>query len=177
MDYYITGAQLQDLDAVAAVERASFPPAEAAGRETLLARLKSFPQSFLIACSQEDDKVLGLIDGGATNQRTITDDLFSNAQLHDPSGAYQAIYGLAVLPGYRQRGIATELLRHMIKLARQQARAGVILTCKNGLIPYYTAFGFECLGVSSSVHGGARWYDMLLSLPRPDEARGGISEY
>ena len=38
----------------------------------------------------------------------------------------------------------------------------MILTCKEGLIPFYEAFGYRNLGVSASVHGGAMWYDMVL---------------
>ena len=39
----------------------------------------------------------------------------------------------------------------------------MILTCKEELIPYYEQFGFENRGLSASVHGGAAWYDMVLT--------------
>ncbi len=53
-------------------------------------------------------------------------------------------------------------MRAFCELARADGRKGVILTCKQHLIPYYERFGFENLGVSQSVHGGAVWYDLLL---------------
>ena len=51
---------------------------------------------------------------------------------------------------------------HLIEDARKRGRKGLILTCKEGLIPFYEAFGYRNLGVSASVHGGAMWYDMVL---------------
>ena len=67
-----------------------------------------------------------------------------------------------MLPEYQRRGIAAQLMRAFCELARADGRKGVILTCKQHLIPYYERFGFENLGVSQSVHGGAVWYDLLL---------------
>jgi putative heme iron utilization protein len=43
-------------------------------------------------------------------------------------------------------------------------KSSVILTCKDHLIKYYETFGYVNLGVSSSVHGGAKWYDMVLKI-------------
>ena len=46
--------------------------------------------------------------------------------------------------------------------ARQENRKGLVLTCKDRLVPYYSKFGFKNEGVSSSVHGGVVWYQMRL---------------
>jgi len=50
----------------------------------------------------------------------------------------------------------------MIHMARQEKRKGLVLTCKDRLVPYYSKFGFKNEGVSSSVHGGVVWYQMRL---------------
>ena len=63
---------------------------------------------------------------------------------------------------FRCQGIAAKLMEHMIEDARMHGRKGLILTCKDRLIHYYAKFGYQNLGVSASVHGGAVWYDMLL---------------
>lgn len=42
-------------------------------------------------------------------------------------------------------------------------RAGVVLTCKERLIPYYERFGFRNEGLSASTHGGETWYQMRLT--------------
>ena len=55
------------------------------------------------------------------------------------------------------------LMMSFIEKAREDGRKGLILTCKEELIPYYEQFGFENRGVSASVHGGSAWYDMVLT--------------
>ncbi len=96
------------------------------------------------------------------NNTVIYDELYKNSKLHLPEGEYQTIFGLDVVPEYRHRGIATELMNHMIKSSKLSGRKGVVLTCKNNLSEYYEKFGYKNKGVSKSVHGGAKWYDMIL---------------
>lgn len=164
-DYVISRARMEDLDGVTAVEAACFPPAEAADRESLRARLEVFGDSFLTARRKDTGEIIGFINGAVTDQTTISDDMFEDAGLHNPKGAYQSIFGLDVKSAYRRRGIAADLMNHMIQLAVEQGRKGLILTCKERLIPYYEKFGYVNKGVSRSVHGGAVWYDMILEFP------------
>ena len=79
------------------------------------------------------------------------------------SGQRQPVAVALVDPDHRRRGYAGRLLRHAIQAARDQGRAGVVLTCKERLLPYYAKFGFVSEGVSASVHGGAVWYQMRLA--------------
>ena len=88
--------------------------------------------------------------------------MFEDAGLHKADGAYQSVFGLDVIPEYRNRGVAALLMEHLIEDAREKGRKGLILTCKDRLIHYYEKFGYVNLGISQSVHGGAVWYDMLL---------------
>ncbi len=160
MDIKIRRVSAQDLDSVAAAEARCFPEAEAASRASLEQRIKTFPESFFVA--EVDGKIIGFINGCVTNEKTIKDKLFSDASLHNPSGDYQAIFGLDVLPEYQNQGNAAQLMNHMIKVSKSANRKGVILTCKDTLIHYYAKFGFKNKGVSESQHGGATWYDMIL---------------
>ena len=149
-----------DLDAVAQVEAACFPAAEAADRKSLKERLDVFPQSFLVA--EDGNRIIGFINGAVTNGRTIGDEMFEDTSLHEPEGAYQSIFGLDVIEEYRHQGVASRLMEAMIERARSQGRRGLILTCKDRLIGYYETFGYVNMGISQSVHGGAVWYDMIL---------------
>lgn len=160
MDYRIRQVGNEDLDAVTAVEAVCFPEAEAAGREAFRMRIEAFPESFFVAETEEG--IIGFINGAVTDQRTISDEMFEEAALHKPDGAYQSVFGLDVMPEYRCQGIAAALMKHLIEAARERGKKGVILTCKEALIPYYARFGYQNLGVSESVHGGAVWYDMIL---------------
>ena len=160
MDIQIRQVNLEDLDAVTRVEAECFPEAEAATRESLEQRIRSFEESFFVA--EDDGSIIGFVNGCVTNERTISDEMFSNVSLHNPRGEYQAIFGLDVVPAYRNRGIAALLMKHIISESRVNGRRGVILTCKENPIRYYSKFGFENMGLSDSQHGGAVWYDMLL---------------
>ena len=158
--YAIRTVRPEDLDQVAQMELSCFPAAEAADRESLSQRIGTFPESFFVA--EGEGKLLGMINGCATDSRMICDEMFSDPSFHQPDGAYQAIFGLDLLPAYRHRRITSGLIGHLIEDARKRGRKGLILTCKEGLIPFYEAFGYRNLGVSASVHGGAMWYDMVL---------------
>lgn len=158
----IRQAHLSDLEAITQIEAICFPAAEAASKERLQERLHTFSQSFFVA--ELKGQLIGFINGAITNAPTISDIMFEDASLHEPTGDYQSIFGLDVLPQHQHQGIASQLMRHMIAAAKSQGRKGLILTCKENLIPFYNQFGYENQGVSSSVHGGAVWYDMTLFL-------------
>lgn len=160
MSYRIRNVKTEDLAGVTALEAECFPAAEAADEKSLRERIEAFPESFFVA--EEDGRIIGMINGAATDQKTISDDMFEDAGLHRPDGDYQSIFGLDVAPDRRRQGIAAELMEHMIRSARDAGRKGVILTCKDRLIHYYEKFGYRNMGVSASVHGGAVWYDMIL---------------
>ena len=156
----IRTAALQDLDAVAAVEAACFPAVEAATKEEFAERLRYYGSHFWLMF--DGGNLIGFVDGMATDQADLTDDLYEQAALHNERGAWQMIFGVNTLPAYRRQGVAANLMECLIAIARQAGRAGVILTCKAHLIPYYEKFGYVNLGVSQSVHGGAVWYDLVL---------------
>lgn len=159
-DIVIRPVNPEDLDAVTAVEAVCFPPAEAAPRESFRQRIQTFPESFFVAV--KDGKIIGFVNGCVTDERTICDEMFADSSFHKIDGLYQSIFGLAVIPEYQKQGIAAALMNHLIKDARAKGRKGLILTCKDYRIHYYEKFGYQKLGVSASVHGGAVWYDMLL---------------
>ena len=67
---------------------------------------------------------------------------------------------LLISQKYRKQGYASTLIDHVIKEAKAQKRKGVVLTCKEKLIPFYEKLGFINEGISSSVHGNTVWYQM-----------------
>lgn len=161
MDIIIRQASVEDSDAVGYVEASCFPEAEAAGKESLEQRIRSFPESFFVAAI--DGEIIGLINGCVTNETVIVDELYENTALHLLDGDYQTIFGIDVMPDYRKQGIGAQLMNHMIEASRAAGRKGVILACKKELVRYYEKFGYVNKGKSKSTHGGAEWYDMILS--------------
>ena len=160
MDIIIRQALLKDLDTISKVEAICFPKAEAATRESLKQRLNTFSKSFFVA--EKDKKIIGFINGCIINGTVIYDELYEDSTLHIPNGDYQTIFGLDVIPNYRNHGIAAQLMNHMIDISKTSGRKGLVLTCKKRLIHYYEKFGYINKGISKSVHGGVQWYDMIL---------------
>lgn len=158
----IRTATITDLAALAAVEAACFPPAEAAAEADLAARLQVYPNHFWLL-EGDDGAVVSFVNGMTTDEPTLRDEMYSNAGLHDEQGAWQMIFGVNTLPQYRKQGLAARLMKQVAADARAQGRKGCVLTCKERLIHYYEKFGYQCEGVSQSVHGGAVWYDMRLT--------------
>ena len=153
---------VNDAKAVAAVEAACFPAAEAATETELTDRLRHYGSHFWLMFNE--NKLIAFVDGFVTDEPDLTDDMYENAALHNENGAWQMIFGVNTLPEYRQHGYAGELLRRAIDDARKQGRKGLVLTCKERLIHYYAKFGFVDEGVSEkSTHGNAVWHQMRLT--------------
>lgn len=159
---HIRTATPADAAALAAVEAACFPPAEAATAAEIADRLAHYASHFWLL-EDEDGTLVSFVDGMVTDEPKLRDEMYENAALHDEDGAWQMIFGVNTLPSYRRRGCAGQVLRRVIDDARAQGRKGCVLTCKDALVHYYAQFGFVNEGVSQSTHGGVVWYDMRLS--------------
>ncbi|MDF2570111.1 MAG: acetyltransferase family protein [Sporomusa sp.] len=158
----IRGVRPEDLDRVTEIEAVCFPAAEAAPRQSFKERIAAFPDYFLVA--EADGVLIGFINGCITNSAVIYDELFHNTQHHIPDGKNLTVFGLDVVPEYRNQGVAAQLMNHFIQLAKNTDRRSVILTCKDRLVHYYESFGYINNGISGSTHGGSQWFDMTLSL-------------
>lgn len=158
----IRTATMADLEAIARVEAACFPAAEAAAREEFRERLKYYPNHFWLMFDGE--RLISFVDGFVTNEQDLTDEMYSNAGLHNEAGKWQMIFGVNTLPECRCRGYAGQLIRRAISDAREQGRKGLVLTCKPEKVTYYLQFGFQNEGISqNSTHGGAVWHQMRLT--------------
>lgn len=157
----IRTADIDDLDDVAAVEAACFPPAEAATRDEFAQRLSHYPNHFWLL--YDEARLIAFADGMVTDAADLEDAMYADAALHNAEGKWQMIFGLNTLPEYRRCGCAGRLIHRIINDARDQKRLGVVLTCKDHLVHYYAKFGFVDEGVSDkSTHGGAVWHQMRL---------------
>ena len=162
MENWIRTATMEDLDAIARVEAACFPAAEAATREEFQARLSRYADHFWLMFQGEE--LISFVDGFVTDSPDLTDRMYADAGLHDENGAWQMIFGVNTVPSHRGRGCAGQLIRRAIADARAQGRKGLVLTCKEALIGYYAKFGFLDEGVSEySTHGGVVWHQMRLT--------------
>src|SRR5512139_2038440 len=97
-----------DLEACFLVEVSTFPPQEAATRETIQRRIERFPQGFLVA--ELDEKIVGMLNSASTHKEDISDEELKQLVGHDPDGANMVVFALAVLPEFQKRGIARQLM-------------------------------------------------------------------
>lgn len=155
-------ATIEDIKAITAVETECFPPAEAATEKEFIERVRYYGNHFWLMFEQE--KLIAFVDGFVTDEPDLTDEMYENASMHNENGAWQMIFGVNTLPTYRKYGYAGKLIRRAIEDAKQQGRKGLVLTCKDKLVPYYAKFGFQDEGgTDKSTHGNVMWHQMRLS--------------
>ena len=157
----IRNATINDLKELTKIEAKCFPSEEAATEEDFKARLKVYPNYFWIL---EDDfgKIISFVNGMVAGSKNLIDEMFENPNLHDENGDWQMIFGVNTLPEFRRRGYAEKVLRKVVEDAKSAGRKGVVLTCKDRLVPFYGKIGFVNEGGSESTHGGAVWYNMRI---------------
>lgn len=154
-------ATMADLDDIASVESECFPVLEAATKEEFEQRIKYYGNHFWLMF--DEGKLIAFVDGFVTDEADLTDEMYENASMHNENGAWQMIFGVNTRPEYRRCGYAKELIKKAILDAREQNRKGLVLTCKESLVPYYSKFGFVDEGITDkSTHGNVLWHQMRL---------------
>ncbi len=158
----IRTANINNLKDIAAVEAECFPKAEAATEQQLGERLKYYSNHFLLMF--DGDRLVAFTDGFVTDEPNLTDEMYARADMHNENGAWQMIFGVNTVPEYRRQGLAGKLISETVIIAKKEGRLGLVLTCKDELVPYYAKFGFINEGVTDkSVHGNVKWNQMRLS--------------
>lgn len=157
----IRHATKHDISAISEVEAKCFPPSEAASEKAFTQRVENYGNHFWLM--YENDKLIAFVDGFVTDESDLTDEMFANAAMHNENGAWQMIFGVNTLPEYRNNGYASELLRRAVDEAKEQGRKGVVLTCKDKLLPFYARLSFVDEGITDkSTHGNAVWHQMRI---------------
>lgn len=152
-------------DEAVKIEQICFPPNEAATPERIKERIKVASDLFYVARDKENNgKIVGFINGIATNERNLRDEFFTDERLHEPDGETVMILGLDVLPEYRKMGLARELVFNYCRKEQARGRKRLVLTCHKEKIKMYRKFGFDDLGESASEWGGEKWHEMEIRL-------------
>ena len=156
----IRHACLDDLAELAQIEMKSYPKEEGASLESIEQRLRYFPDCFWIL--EEEGEIKAFVNGMRTNEPDLLDVMYEDSHIHNNEGQWQMIFSVVTAPAYRNRGYARRVLEDMIVNTKERGCQGIVLTCKEHLIQYYSSFGFINEGLSSSLHGDATWYQMRL---------------
>jgi len=152
----------QDLDRCFEIESVSYSGDEAATKDKILKRIKTYPEGFIIL--ENDSEIIGFINSGATHEVELSDEEFKELTGHDPEGKYIVILSVVVHPDYQGKGMASKLMHSFIDRMEALGKSEIHLICQTELIDMYARYGFVNLGASDSDHGGLSWNEMSLTL-------------
>lgn len=155
---------LNEAKEAAEIEKICFPPNEACSMEHMTERVQAAPEMFLVAIDKEKGKMAGFLNGIAVHEYEFRDEFFTDASLHDPEGKNIMLLGLDVLPEYRKKGLARELVFNYCRKEQERGRKRLVLTCLKNKVKMYKKFGFRDLGESQSNWGGEKWHEMDILL-------------
>jgi len=153
-----------ETDQTAEIESICFSKEEACTLEMMQDRMQYAKDMFLVAEDTTTGKIAGYLTGIATDQENFSDQFFFQGSLHNSAGKNVMLVGLEVLPEYRMKGIAKELMRRYAQRQKEQGRKKMILTCKSHFIKMYEKMGFTDKGISASVWGNTHWHEMVYDL-------------
>lgn len=153
-----------EAEQTARIEEICFPPNEACSEEHMRQRVEKAPELFLVAIDEETGKIAGFLNGLATNEGVFRDEFFTDVSLYEPEGENVMLLGLDVLPEYRGKGLARELVARYVKREQEKGRKKLLLTCLAEKVNMYEKFGFVDLGLANSTWGGEAWHEMSLTM-------------
>ena len=162
--YIFRNIRQEEIAQTSEIEKICFPPNEACSYEHMEDRVKKAPELFLVAEDRATGKIAGFLNGLATDREHLTDDFFTDAEMHDPKGKNIMLLGLDVLPEYQRQGLARELVRCYKEREKANGREKLILTCLPDKVEMYQKFGFKDHGIGRSVWGGEAWHEMSVEL-------------
>jgi len=152
----------QDLDRCFEIESVSYSGDEAATKDKILKRIKTYPEGFIVL--EYDKEIIGFINSGATEKVELSDEEFKELNGHDPKGKHIVILSVVIHPDYQGKGMASKLMNSFIDRMKALGKSDIFLICQTELIDMYARYGFANLGISDSDHGGMSWNEMSLSL-------------
>lgn len=154
----------EEADEAVRIEHICFPPHEACSEKSMKERIGRAPELFLVAEERSTGRIAGFLNGVATKEKVFRDEFFTDITLHDPEGTSVMLLGLDVLPEYRNRGLAREIVRQYESREKANGRERLVLTCLEEKVPMYLKFGFKDLGIANSSWGGEIWHEMEISI-------------
>lgn len=164
--FVLRTARPEDVEEIAAIDAQCFDAAEAIDPEECRKKMAGYNGHYwVIVDTDRDNKIVTYLNGYCTDKKDLLDEDMEHPETaHKEDGAWQMFCGMATLPEYQGRGLAAMIMNHAIELAKKDGRKGVVLTCKDKLIPFYQKkFGYVHEGIASSSHCGEEWNQMRLT--------------
>lgn len=147
-----------------AIEQICFPPHEACSAKAMTERIAAAPELFMVAIDINTGKIAGFFNGIATDESSFRDEFFTDISLCKKDGKNVMLLGLDVLPEYRGRGMAREIVKQYVKREREKGRERLILTCLDDKVEMYRKMGFTDRGIADSAWGNEQWHEMCYEI-------------
>lgn len=158
--YIIRLARPEDAKALADMEQACFPPAEACPHEVLMKSVPARPECYIVAALVDTDEPVAMVNVVYSDADEFDDSFFINENVFLEGGKNAFICGVETLEECRGSGLAHILMEELIDREKTRGTKAIILTCHDYLVPFYEGMGYRNLGRSKSSWGGAEWYEM-----------------
>lgn len=158
----IREVRLADLERCFEIESISYSGDEAASKEKILKRIRTYPEGFVVL--ERNAEVIGFINSGATHHVELSDEAFKELIGHDPEGEHIVIMSVVVHPEHQRNGFASQLMKHFTGKMKDAGKKDIHIICQTGLIDMYASYGFSYQGKSDSDHGDMSWHEMVLAL-------------
>ena len=156
----LRGVTDEDAEAVIEIEQICFPPHEACTPKSMKERVENAPECFQVLVDVKEKRVVGFINGVATDEEKFQDKFFTDISEHNPEGKYVMICGVDVLPEYEGRGLAGLMMNGYKESMKRLGKQKLILTNLQRLTHFYEKMGFVDLGIADSSWGGEEWHEM-----------------
>ncbi|KAF7377690.1 Acyl-CoA N-acyltransferase [Mycena sanguinolenta] len=160
-DLAFANVPAKDLGQAIEIERAGFPPDEAATLEAF--QLRQSLASDLFLGAYLDNQLVGYVCSTLSPDTSLTHESMSK---HVPNSSSVCIHSVCVSSSHRGRNVGLKLLREYVarlETAHREKTAPyerILLITHDNLRPFYEKTGFEWVGPSAVVHGAQPWYEM-----------------
>jgi len=159
-DFIYRTIRIEEAEYAVRMKQICFPPDEAWPEELMMERIKKIPEMTLVVEDMRTNRIAGMINGIATDEEKFDDDFITDVSRHNPDGKNLMITGIQILPEYRHKGLAKELMLRYLHKEKAKGRVKAFLTCLDDKIQMYQKMGFQDYGIVGSNWAGIQWHEM-----------------
>ena len=162
-DYHITEATTQDIRRIYKIE-SEIEMKDAADENTLELRRNMFNEGFLVAKSKKNGEVIGYLESVVWNEKPFqTFEEISNFPMHyNVNGDTLYVIFIAVSKSFRRKGVASKLIGEVEVVAKRYKVKKIRLVAKDGLVDFYSKFGFSQLSEMPAFLKGKPYRSVLM---------------
>ena len=118
--YEFRNIKQDEIPQAAEIEKRCFPPNEACSYEHMEQRVKKAPELFLVAVDKKTGLLAGFLNGLATEKKHLTDDFFTDAEVHNPSEKILCFLALMSFRNIEEEGLQEHWWKNIFEEKRKR---------------------------------------------------------